>query len=394
MKNNRMAVSAFFFVNGFLHANWTARLPELQRFLGLSHASLGTLLFTAAVGALFAMPLTGWLTTRTGSEKIARAGGLLFSATVPFMAFFPNLSVAVLVFLMMGFFNGALNVTMNAQAVLVERALGKTIMSSFHALFSVGMAIGAGFGALFARMEVTLFYHLLFVSGLSLAGLAIASRFLVREMPAPRPTGQPGGFRLPSKAILPLGLIAFCSMTGEGAMSDWSALYMNKVVGQSEAFSALAFGVFGLAMTSGRIFGDYFTARFGKSNLLVFDSLLALLGLGLVLFFATPWLSLLGFFLVGLGLATVVPIIYSTAGNTEGVSPSAGIAMATTVGYAGFFVGPPAIGFLADSMGLRFGLGLAFLLFVLMLALVWAMSGKSSRMGVPFMPSLSGSADK
>nr|MCU0324560.1 MFS transporter [Spirosomataceae bacterium] len=139
---------------------------------------------------------------------------------------------------------------------------------------------------------------------------------------------------------------------------------------QTEAFGAIAFGAFGVAMTIGRIFGDYFTLKLGKRKLLIFDSALSVVGLTIVLSFSSEWLALVGFFLVGLGLSTVVPIVYSTAGNTEGVIPSVGIAMATTIGYAGFFVGPPTIGFLADTFGLRIGLGFSLALFLIMLLLV------------------------
>ena len=145
---------------------------------------------------------------------------------------------------------------------------------------------------------------------------------------------------------------------------------MNKVVGQSEFFSALAFGAFGTAMTIGRIFGDRLTEQLGKSKLLINSSLCAIIGLAMVVGYVSEVTALTGFFLIGLGLANVVPIVYSTAGNVKGVEPSVGIAMATTVGYAGFFVGPPTIGFLSDQINLRVGLVFVLILFVVMLVLV------------------------
>ncbi len=151
-------------------------------------------------------------------------------------------------------------------------------------------------------------------------------------------------------------------MLGEGTIIDWSAIYMNKVIGESEAMGAIAFGSFGISMMIGRITGDYLTQKLGKKRLLIIDALMAIFGLGIVILFVSLWSTLLGFFLAGLGLSTVVPIIYTTAGNTPGVSPSVGIAMATTIGYSGFFVGPPTIGYLADTYGLRFGLIFTLLL--------------------------------
>jgi MFS family permease len=145
---------------------------------------------------------------------------------------------------------------------------------------------------------------------------------------------------------------------------------MNRVIGASESFSALAFGAFGAGMTTGRFTGDYFTMRFGKKKLLLADGLLAITGLAIALGFVSVGSTFLGFFLAGLGLATIVPIIYTTAGNAPGVSPSIGIAMATTIGYAGFFVGPPVIGYLADGYGLRIGLAFPLLLLAIMLVLI------------------------
>ena len=200
----------------------------------------------------------------------------------------------------------------------------------------------------------------------------IASFYLIYDQPEKEEgaESQKVGFTWPTKAILPLGIIGFCGMTGEGAMADWSAIFMNKVVGQSEAFSALAFASFATAMTVGRIFGDYFTDLLGKDRLLLIDCFLAIVGLTMVIVFVSVWSTFVGLFLVGLGIATVVPIVYSTAGNTPGVAPSVGIAMATAVSYTGFFVGPPTIGFLSDLYGLRLGLGFALFLFVVMLVFV------------------------
>jgi len=165
-------------------------------------------------------------------------------------------------------------------------------------------------------------------------------------------------------------LIAFYGMLAEGAMADWSAIYMNTVIGETEVFSAIAFGGFGVSMTVGRIMGDYFTQQLGKKKLMIWNAAISISGFMLVLAFAAPWTTIIGFFLVGLGLASVVPIVYSVAGNVTDISPGIGIAMVTTIGYSGFFVGPPAIGYLADIYGLRVGLSFSLLLLAVMLILI------------------------
>lgn len=371
MKTNRLAVSIFFFINGFLYANWISRLPEVQAFYGVSNSMLGTLLLCSAAGAIIAMPFSGWLTVRFGSQQLTAVMGIVFCLIVPLVPLFTNLWMVGSLFFAIGILTGALDVSMNGQAVYVERLYKKPLLSSFHAVFSIGMAVGAGAGALFAKFEIGLATHFLTSAILCLLLVIWASFYLVNERSneAANADGETG-FRLPTKAILPLGIIAFCGMTGEGSMADWSVLYMNKIVGKDEAFSALAFGAFSAAMTLGRIFGDSFTEKLGRKRMLLLDSLAAITGLSLMLLFPQPYMVLASLFIIGLGLATVVPIIYSAAGNTPGVAPSVGIAMATTVGYAGFFIAPPVIGYLADAFSLRIGLLFTLVLFVVMLGLV------------------------
>lgn len=384
MRANRIAVCIFFFVNGFLYGNWTARLPAIQRFYDISNSMLGGLLFTMAVGAVIAMPFAGWLSTRFGSKKVTQIGGIASCIIIPYLVFTPNLMVVGIAFFALGLCVGATDVAMNGQAVFVERAYGKAIMSSFHAVFSIGMALGAGTGALFTKFEIELLSHLTLIGILGGIACLGAAFYLIDDTPKDDEGKEKGGgFVLPTKAILPLGVVAFCCMSGEGAMADWSAIYLNKVVGQSEYFSAIGYGVFATAMTIGRIFGDYFTEKIGKYKLLIYDSFLSVVGLAIVLLFATTWATLVGLFLVGLGLATIVPIVYSSAGNMKRIEPSVGIAMATTIGYTGFFVGPPMIGFLSDAYGLRIGLGFVLVLFTAMLFFVLKINierGKGDRL--------------
>jgi MFS family permease len=376
MKINRLAISLFFFTNGFQIGNYVARLPEIQRLYGVSNATLGTILLCSAAGAIGAMPFAGLLTVRFGSRLVTIATGIAFIFLIPLIPILSNVWMLSSLFFLFGVLGGSEDVAMNGQAVFVERLYNKPILSSFHGAWSVGTALGAGFGALFAKFGVGLFTHFLTISALSLPLIVWAALNLIKDDPLSMATensekdANTSTFRWPTKAILPLGVIAFCGMTGEGAIGDWAAIYMHKVIGQDEAFSALAFGAFATAMTFGRLTGDYFTEKFGKRKQLINSCLLAIIGLILALSFNNPWVVLLGFFIVGLGISTIVPIVYSTAGNTEGVSPSVGIAMATTIGYSGFFVGPPTIGYLSDVFSLRIGLTFALMLFVIMLIFV------------------------
>jgi len=368
----RAAVIIYFFVNGFLYSNLTSRLPELKDHFGVSNSVLGTLLFTTAIGALVAMPLTGWLSVRWGSARMVIGMGLLFCCCVPCIAFAPTLWLGRAGFFMTGFFSGAMDITMNAQAVLVERIYKKTIMSSFHAAFSIGMAAGAGAGALFADMHVALGGHLVIMAVGCFVLLAAMIPVLLthRVSVGPNPVVAAGSRRFPV-AIWLIAIIGFCSMTGEGSMVDWSAIYTNTVVGMTKAFSALAMGVFATAMTLGRLFGDRLIDRLGKNTILVSSCSLSIAGLALTLSWVSAPTALVGFFLVGAGLSNVVPLTYSIAGNIPGIDPTAGIAIASTIGYSGFFVGPPVIGYLGDAFGLRIGLCFTLVLFFIALLVIF-----------------------
>ena len=370
MKRNRIAVIIFFFVNGFLHANLMARLPELQQSLSISNSILGSLLFSSALGALVAMPVAGWLSNKLGSDTVAKITAILFCIAIPFIAAFQITWAVAICFFMLGISTGSMDVSMNGQAVFVERQYNKPIMSSFHACFSIGMAVGAGTGAAFSAFKIGLLYHLALMSAIALIAIIGASSRLVRETAIPVKENNQQGFLNIIKFILPIGLIAFCGMITEGSMADWSAIYMNKVIGENLTYSAFAFGIFATGMTIGRLLGDFLTFKLGRIKLLTIDAIAAIIGLSLVLSFHFSLTSFAGFLLVGLAVSTIVPIVFSAAGNTKGVNPSVGIAAATSIGYLGFFVGPPAIGFLADSYGLRMGLCFTLGLLFVMLFLI------------------------
>ena len=371
MRAHRIAVSTFFFVNGFMFANWASRNPALLDLFEIDKKTFGVYLLTMASGAIIAMPFTGWLTSKTGTYRVVQVAGVLACVLVSMIPIWQIPAMIGLNFFCLGLINGSMDVSMNGQAVYVERMYKRTIMSSFHAVFSIGMALGAGAGVLFSNYEIPLQTHLMIIGGLCLIAVLIASRFLIIDKPdVSEKTEKEPHFRLPTRAILPLAIIAFCGMTGEGSLMDWSAVFMTDAIGQTEAMGAAAFLTFGASMTIGRLFGDRLTDFFGKKKLMIFNSLVAIVGLSISIGFATVWATFLGFFLVGLGLSTIVPIVYSASGNMDGISPSAGIAMATTIGYAGFFVGPPVIGFLGDNYGLRVAFLFTLALFFVMLGLI------------------------
>lgn len=366
----RRAVALVFGINGFVYANIVSRLPLVQDRYGLDHGGLGMVLLAHSLGAIAAMPFTGWVIGRLGSSRVVWWTGSVFCLLAPLIAFFDRPLVLVALFLLMGVAAGMLDVSMNAQAVLVERALQRPVMSSFHALFSLGMVAGAGAGALFAWLERSLAQQLLVMMVLGLACVWWAWHHF---LPEEQTEGQAAGplVRLPDRAMLAIGLIAFCCMSGEGAMADWTTNYLVREVGASAAIAPFGLAAFSAAMTGGRLLGDRARRRYGDARLLRWCSAMATAGLALGLAWLWTPTALAGFFLVGLGLSVIVPIAYSRAGHAPGYPPGAGIAMVTTIGYAGFLLGPPVIGFLADLHSLRLALSVVLLLFLLMGWLSW-----------------------
>lgn len=372
MLRNRIAVKIAFFLNGFIYANWVSRLPRIQEQYQADNGTIGLVLLAMSLGAVAAMPFTGWMIIKNGSRTISLVSLLIYCAFVPFIPFMPGIISLILLYVIIGVATGMLDVAMNAQAVMVEQQYKKPIMTSFHAFFSIGMALGAWCGAFFSDLGIDLTHHLIVVTGLSLLAVFWVSRNLIQDKPEIAVALAGPLFRIPNKALLSVGIIAFCCMMGEGAISDWSVNYMENIALSSVALAPIALSAFATAMTLGRLFGDRLRGLWGDTKLIVLGGLVSTVGISIVLLFPVPFTSITGFFLIGLGLATIVPITYSIAGNTKELPPGVGLAMVTTVGYSGFLFGPPIIGFIADLSNLRAGLLVVAVLFIIMTILGFA----------------------
>jgi MFS family permease len=362
---SRIAVKLIFFINGFVHANLAARFPRVQELFDIDNGTLGFVLLSSSVGALLAMPFTGWLIIRNGSRRITIFSIFLYCIFVPLVPLMPGLPGLVVLFFIMGLTAGMLDVSMNSQAVMVEKIHQKPIMTSFHALFSIGMVAGAFCGALFVKLETTLFVHFAVIVGMSVAAAAWARYHLIHDKPKEKEVDGPA-FRLPNAAMVSIGVIAFCCMLGEGAMADWSTNYMENIAMASPALAPLGLSAFALAMTIGRFFGDGARLKFGDRKLMVMCGLISTMGIALTLLFNNPYSVIAGLFIIGIGLSSIVPIAYSIAGNSKNLPPGVGLAMVTTVGYSGFLFGPPIIGLLANWQSLRIALMVVAFLFVIM----------------------------
>jgi len=356
----RRAVATLFLVNGMLFATWVSRIPAIETGRGMTHAQLGLALFALAAGAMVAMPLSGLLSSRFGSDRVCRVAALGYAAMLPLLILAPNSFLFALALFGFGVGHGALDVAMNSQAVSVEKSYRRPIMSSFHALFSTGGLLGAAAGGGIAAFGLSPELHFSLIAVL-LAGLS-ATTFADLHPTKTQITRDYNDkvalFPWPSRALVTLGIVALCVMMGEGAMGDWSAVYLRKNLGTSEGLAAAGYAAFSIAMATGRFFGDRLAARFGPVQLVRGSALFAVAGL--ILLLATPWsgAALVAFASIGFGFAPIVPMVFSAAGHRAGIHPGVALASVTTLGYLGFLLGPPVIGFAAGVVGLHVALGL------------------------------------
>src|SRR5215217_1305652 len=371
-RSPRVAVSAAFLIHATVSGTWAPRLPAIKESLELSDGELGTALVGLAIGLLAGTRLAGAPVDRFGSRPVMRAGFPLMAATLVLPGVANGLLALFLSLLVLGFASGVLDVAMNAQGIEVERYLGRPILSGLHGLWSVGLGIGAGLAALAAVIAADPLEHFAVMA----AVLAVASLVFLRGLlPArtvhPDEPEPPAGVRW-TPGLLMLGVIAFCSFVGEGSASDWSAVYMTEELSASPALGAVGFAAFAVTMATARFVVDSLRARLGNVMLVRGGSLIAAGGLGLALLVHEPAAAIGGFALLGLGLAPVVPIAFSAAGELDPRATGRLVGRVATLGYVGSVAGPIMIGWLAEATSLRTALGL-----VVILALVIAASART-----------------
>jgi hypothetical protein len=363
----RAAVTSLFVAHGVLFGTWVARIPAIQEELELGEGELGVALLFVTFGAVLAMPYAGRIVGREGSRATARQTVVLFAALLPGLALAPSLPFLALALLLFGAAAGALDVSMNAHGLEVERRYARPILSSLHAGWSFGGLIGAGVGALVAWAGVGVSLHFAAVAVLvGLSGLLASAALLPAG--ADRLEARPRVARLP-RQLVALALLAFSGLFAEGAAADWSAVYLAGPLDAGAGLAALGFAAFSIAMAIFRLLGDALTVRWGPVALMRRGGLVAGAGLAGALLIGHPVAALLGFACMGAGLAAVVPVAFRAAGSMEGIPPGAGIAALTTVGYTAFLVGPPVIGFAAEVAGLALALGIVVVLLGLLVAL-------------------------
>ncbi|HRH51005.1 MAG TPA: MFS transporter [Panacibacter sp.] len=348
---HRIAVSVFFFIAGLTFASWASRIPDIKTKLQLTEAGLGAVLFALPVGQLVSLPLSGWLTSRFGSRQMLIGAAIMFPLTLLLLALAATTWQLIAALFFFGLWANLINIAMNTQAVGVEKMYGRSIMASFHGLWSLAGFTGAAIGSLFVSADISPLLHFSIVCALT--GLLVFT-FYKNTLPNSfESNGAQPLFVKPDRRILMLGLIAFCCMVCEGAMADWSGVYFQKVVQTPVAYTTLGFVAFMGTMATGRFLGDKLVTKFGVKNILQISGVLIAAGLMTLVLLPFTATAIAGCLLVGFGVSCVVPVIFSLAGKSTGMSPGLALAAVSTISFLGFLIGPPLIGFIAQAASLR-----------------------------------------
>lgn len=346
-------VAAAFVLNGMLFGTWASRVPAFKEALALDPALLGLLLLALAGGAIVSFPFAGALSEKLGAKRLTI---LCAAGHVPALILLPlapspiSLGLALLIF---GGFHGAMDVAMNGWGAQVESRLGRSTMSIFHAMFSLGAGLGAASGFFAARLG---FDPALQFTIMAIAGSLLAFAIMLTSPDEGQETGSAERgqfFALPTGPLLLVGLIAMSVSMGEGAMADWSAVFLVTVVQANEANAALGYAVFSAMMVATRLAGGLVVEHFGAVMVTRGSAAIAFFGLMLAIFGNALGLVLIGFALMGIGYAVVMPLVFSRAARDPQMAPGPAIASVAILGYGGMLLGPPVIGFVAQFSGMR-----------------------------------------
>ncbi len=366
------AVAARFLIHGLVISTWVSRIPFVKGTLHLSDGAFGFALLGTAIGSVIGIPVCGWFVARYGSRRacIATSVGLCLALALPAFAF-NTLSLFAALFAF-GAMAGSNDVAMNSQAVTVEKLGSEPTMSRFHAMFSIGGIVGATVGGLVAARAIPVRSHFLIAAALVAFFSLWSAPFLTRETSSQSEAtpAAPLNLRNIPIVLLVLSAIGFCIFLSEGAIADWTAIYLKQSLGAGPGLAAAGYAVFSVAMAISRLCGDAVTVRLGAYRTIRAGAILAACGLTSALLVHSPYLALPGFALVGAGFSTIIPLVFAAGGKIESVGEGAGVATVSGIGYLGFLVGPPVIGLISQFTSLRIGLAFVVLLSALAASLV------------------------
>jgi MFS family permease len=349
----RWAVSLFYFGMGLCFSSWASRIPTIKTALHLSDGELGTILFALPVGQLTMMFFSGKLVTRFGSHRILPFAILMYAFSLTNIGLAQNAWQLALALVSFGIFGNLTNISINTQGVYTEGLFKRTIMSSFHGMWSLAGFTGALIGLAMLTLKMTTYSHFLIVAFVVLLLIAINFKYLIKAKEIIRPEKKKR-FRKPDKSLILLGIIGFCSMASEGIMFDWSGVYFKDIVKAPGPLIVVGYTSFMIMMASGRFFGDRLINKFGRKKVMQISGVMISSGLFMAVFFPYIIPCTLAFMVVGLGVSTIVPTLYSIAGKHPTIPTGEALTAVSSVSFLGFLMGPPVIGYIAELFSLRF----------------------------------------
>ena len=352
----RIGAAIFFFISGFGYSTWASRIPTIKHELHLNEAQLGTVLFALPVGLMLMMPVTSWLLTRYSSKAVMLFGSTVLCFILIFIGLANNMWQLIVTLFFFGSARNLMTLSVNTQGVAVQAVYKKSIMTTFHGIWSLAGFAGAAVGLVMVYFNILPLWHFALVSAL----LASFTFYFIRDTlyQQPVPQSRKPVFSLPDKYLLKFSLICFACMACENTMYDWGALYFQKEVHTDKTTATAAFVIYLVAMTSARFFGDKVVTRIGIKTVLKFSGLFIFSGLSLAVILPYTVTAILGFILIGFGVSCVVPMVFSLAGKSKNMSSSSALASISTVGYLGFLFVPPFVGFIAQTTNLRWSFGI------------------------------------
>jgi len=365
----RLANGVFFFLSGLGYATWASRIPNIQSQLNLNEAELGGILFAMPIGLLLTVPITGQLLSKFSSRSVMLFGSILFAVDLALLGFSATVWQLVAALFLLGASRNLFNISTNAQAVAVQSLYDRSIMANFHGIWSLAGFFGAAIGYFAVHYGISTSYHLLAISIL----LVVCSFWFISgtiyQPPIPQPKRKL--FTLPERSLIIFALICFCCMACENAMYDWSGVYFEKVIHVSKGNATEGFVVYMIAVTLGRFIGDTVVNRFGIKNMLRGGGIVVFTGLMLSVILPYQLTAGLGFIMVGLGTACMVPMVFQMAGRSKTMSSGTALAAISSIGYLGFLLVPPFVGFVAEAINLRASFGMVSLLGLAIVFLVY-----------------------
>lgn len=345
----RIALSTYFFLSGICFASWASRIPTIKEFFGFNDAELGTVLLAMPISSLIGLPISGWLVSKFDSRKPLIVSFIFFCFSLIFIGYAKTTFLFVLAICIFSFCMRVLNIAINTQSLTLQKKFEKSIVGSFHGLWSLGGLFGVLFSTLMIKMKISMEIHLLIISVLTLVVSIYTYQFTLKNDKSI--TGNKILLGKPDPFILYLGLLIFFAAICEGGMFDWSGIYFKEVI--KEDIFTYGYLSFMTCMALSRFFSDKLMQEIGLQKTYILSSVLIALGIFIAIIFPYFWPALIGFCLVGFGTAAIFPMTFALAGNSKKYSPGMAISIISTYAIIGMLIGPPLIGYLSHAIGLK-----------------------------------------